>query len=73
MLFDDLKLNTTNVIKLIQLLSSIFTAKEEVFAFQRALSRLIEMQGINVIQLIQWLGSELAKQINGCESKVNSA
>ncbi|KAI8912858.1 ATPase, partial [Gorgonomyces haynaldii] len=33
--------------------SSLFTGEEEVFAFQRAVSRLIEMQGI------QWVGEDL--------------
>ncbi|TPX66573.1 hypothetical protein SpCBS45565_g04392 [Spizellomyces sp. 'palustris'] len=50
MLMDDLKLSPE------QLTSSIFTGSEEVFAFQRAVSRLIEMQSH------QWLGDDL-KQI----------
>ncbi|KAJ3313208.1 Lactation elevated protein 1 [Boothiomyces sp. JEL0838] len=44
LLFDDLKLDTK------QLNSPMFTGNEEVFAFQRAVSRLIEMQGVN------WIG-----------------
>ncbi|KAJ3187316.1 hypothetical protein HDU85_006604 [Gaertneriomyces sp. JEL0708] len=47
MLMDDLKLAPEH------LTSSIFTGAEEVFAFQRAVSRLIEMQSH------QWLGDEL--------------
>ncbi|KAI8901578.1 AFG1-like ATPase-domain-containing protein [Globomyces pollinis-pini] len=50
-LFDDLKLDTK------QLSSAMFTGVEEVFAFERALSRLIEMQGIS------WIGSELSQII----------
>ncbi|KAI8592929.1 AFG1-like ATPase-domain-containing protein [Geranomyces variabilis] len=47
LLMDDLKLTTEH------LTSSIFTGSEEVFAFQRAISRLVEMQSL------QWLGPEL--------------
>ncbi|KAJ3290653.1 hypothetical protein HK104_006613 [Borealophlyctis nickersoniae] len=46
MLMDDLKLQPE------QLTSPIFTGSEEIFAFQRAVSRLTEMQGE------QWLGEE---------------
>ncbi|TPX55235.1 hypothetical protein PhCBS80983_g05500 [Powellomyces hirtus] len=47
LLMDDLKLSTEH------LKSSIFTGSEEVFAFQRAVSRLVEMQSL------QWLGDDL--------------
>ncbi|KAJ3016186.1 Lactation elevated protein 1 [Thoreauomyces humboldtii] len=47
LLMDDLKLTTEH------LTSAIFTGSEEVFAFQRAVSRLIEMQSL------QWLGEDL--------------
>jgi protein AFG1 len=52
LLFDDLKLTTS------QLKISIFTGEEEVFAFKRAISRLIEMQGL------PWVGENVASKIN---------
>ncbi|KAI8925542.1 AFG1-like ATPase-domain-containing protein [Entophlyctis helioformis] len=52
LLMDDLKLTTE------QLTSSMFTGAEEVFAFQRAVSRLIEMQ------THAWVGDDLAKAID---------
>ena len=51
LLMDDLNLNTK------ALKSSIFTGNDEIFAFQRAVSRLIEMQGI------AWIGTDLASKI----------
>jgi protein AFG1 len=51
LLFDDLKLEPE------QLKSSIFTGNEEIFAFQRAVSRLAEMQGI------RWIGQDIAETI----------
>ena len=50
MLMDDLKLSTA------QLTSAIFTGAEEVFAFQRALSRLIEMQTKEVRHAVHIVG-----------------
>jgi peroxisome-assembly ATPase len=55
LLFDDLKLSSK------QLRSSIFTGEEEVFAFRRAISRLVEMQGI------RWIGSDIADKIKKIE------
>jgi protein AFG1 len=46
LLMDDLKLSMSNS-------TSIFTGAEELFAFERAISRLTEMQSA------QWIGSEL--------------
>lgn len=51
-LFDDLRLNTD------QLKSSIFTGEEEIFAFKRVVSRLVEMQEL------KWIGVELATKIS---------
>ncbi|KAL2919767.1 ATPase [Polyrhizophydium stewartii] len=51
MLMDDLKLSAEN------LTSTIFTGAEEVFAFQRAVSRLVEMQTHG------WVGSALERAL----------
>jgi protein AFG1 len=51
LLFDDLKLGVEG------LKSSMFNGDEEVFAFHRAISRLIEMQGV------KWIGESNAKII----------
>jgi hypothetical protein len=53
MLMDDLNLSTQD------LSSSIFTGEEELFAFQRAVSRLVEMQGL------PWLGEQLKQILSG--------
>jgi hypothetical protein len=48
-LFNDIELDLD---KKIQKNSSIFTGEEEMFAFERAVSRLIEMQGEEWIQKV---------------------
>ena len=44
--------------------SSIFTGAEEIFAFQRAISRLIEMQSVD------WIGQDLSEIITKSKSQI---
>ena len=60
LLMDDLKLDTK------ALKTSIFTGIDEVFAFQRAVSRLSEMQGI------AWIGQDMGDKIEKALAELQS-
>jgi protein AFG1 len=47
--------------------SSLFTGEEELFAFQRAVSRLVEMQGL------PWLGQDLKRILSDRSTSSSSS